>query len=82
MLGVWFSGFPDLLMFMLLLSYFSHVLLFLTVACQTPLSMGFSSVHGISPPSGYLPHPGIKSASQADSLLLSHGGGPIHVYFA
>ena len=61
-----------------MLSHFSHVRLFmtpLTVACQEPLSMGFSRQefwYGLSCPSpGDLPNPGIELRSptlQADSL--------------
>ena len=54
-----------------------------TVACQAPLSMGFSRQESWSglpcPPPGDFPNPGIKprsSALQADSLPLSHQGGP------
>ena len=67
------------------LSYFSHVLLFvtpLTVASQTLLSMGSCRQEYWSglpcPLPGYLPNPGIKPESsespalQTDSLLLSH----------
>ena len=67
------------------LSYFSHVLLFvtpLTVAGQTLLSMGSCRQEYWSglpcPLPGYLPNPGIKPESsespalQTDSLLLSH----------
>ena len=48
-----------------------------TVACQAPLSMGFSRQEYWSglPPPGNLPDPGIKlvpPVSQADSLSLSH----------
>ena len=52
------------------LSHFSCVQLFATlwtVACQTPLSMGFSRQESWSglpcPPPGNLPHPGIKLES-------------------
>ena len=55
-----------------------------TVACQTPLSMGFPrQEYGSGLPftsSGDLPNPGNESMSpamQADSLLLSHQGSPI-----
>ena len=68
----------------LLLSHFSCVWLcatLWTVACQAPLSMGFSRQEywsGLRFPSpGDLPEPGIKPgspASQVDSLLLSHEG--------
>jgi len=54
-----------------------------TVACQAPLSMGFSRQdywNGLPFPSSEdLPNPGIESASptwQEDSLLLSHQGSP------
>ena len=54
-----------------------------TVACQTPLSMGFSWEEYWSglpcPPPGDLPCLGIETvspASQADSLQLSHWGSP------
>ena len=70
-----------------MLSRFSRVWLFVTpwtVACQAPLSMGFSREEhwsGLScPPLEDLPHTGIKSAYlaapglQADSLPLSHWG--------
>ena len=71
------------------LSHFSCVGLFATlwaVACQAPLSMGFSrqeywsELH--SPPPGNLPGPGIETASpmapalDVNSLLLSHWGSP------
>ena len=52
-----------------------------TVALQAPLFMRFSRQEYWSvlpfPPLGDLPDPGIEpvSALQADSLLLSHGGG-------
>ena len=65
-----------------MLSRFSHVQLFgtlWTVACQAPLSMGFSRQENWSglpwPTPGDLPDPGIKPVSpalQTDSLLLSH----------
>ena len=64
-----------------------HVQLFetpWTIACQAPLSMGFSRQEYQSglpfPPPGDLPDPGIKSVSpaspalQADSSPLSHQG--------
>ena len=58
------------------LSHLSHVRLFVTVAHQSPLSMGFSRQEywsGLLCPSpGYLPDPGIKTRSPtlwADSLL-------------
>ena len=54
-----------------------------TVACQAPLSMGFSRQGCWSglpcPPPGDLPDPGIEPQSpvlQADSLPLSHQGSP------
>ena len=72
---------------MCMLSHFSHGQLFSTqwtVACQTPLSMGFSRQEYWSglpcAPSEYLPDPGIKPISpaapalQVDSLSLSHWG--------
>ena len=53
------------------------------IACQAPLSVGFSRQehwNGLLFPSpGDLPHPGIKPKSpalQMDSLLLSHQGSP------
>ena len=71
-----------------MLSQFSHVQLFAilwTIACQAPLSMGFSRQEywsGLScPPSGNLPNSGIEPALpiahafQADSLPLSYTGG-------
>ena len=71
---------------MCMLSRFSRVPLFAvpwTVACQGPLSMGFSRQEywsGLPFPSlGNLPDPGIKPGSpalQADSLLLGHLGSP------
>ena len=70
------------------LSHFRHVGLFVTpwtVACQTPLSMGFSRQeywNGLSFPSpGDLPNPGIEPASpvahalQKDSLLTTEPPG-------
>ena len=70
-----------------MLSHFSHVQLFATpwtVACQAPLSIGFSKQEYWSalpcPPPGYLPDPGIKPISpvspalQADSLLTEPPG--------
>jgi len=56
-----------------------------TVACQAPLSTGFSRQEQWSgfpcPPPGDLPNPGIELVSysfslQADSLPLSHWGSP------
>ena len=73
-----------------MLSCFSSVQLFVTlwtVACQAPLSLGFSrqehwsGLRCLSP--GDLPDPGIEPVSpvapalQADLLLLSHQGSPI-----
>ena len=71
------------------LSCFSHIQLFVilwTVACQAPLSMGFSRQEYWSalpsPPAGDLPNPGTESRPpvtptlQADFLLLSHKGSP------
>ena len=69
----------------------SHVQLFVppwTVACQTPLSMGFSQQEYWSglpfPTPGDTPDPGINPVSpasllhwQANSLLLSHWRGPL-----
>ena len=59
-----------------------------TIACHAPLSMRFSRQEYSSglpfPPPGDLPGPGIEPRSpvlQADSLLLSHQGSPIIVYF-
>ena len=74
-----------------MLNCFNCVQLFVTlwtIACQAPLSMGFSRQEywsGLlcSPP-GYLPHPGIKPMSleapplQTDSLPLTHRGKPIY----
>ena len=68
-----------------MLSHFSHVQLFATlwtVACQAPLSMGFSWQEyqsGLTcPPPGDLPDPGIKPMSPAlqVNLLLSHRQAP------
>ena len=64
-----------------------------TVACQAPLSMGFSRQEywsGLPCPSpGELPNPGIESvfpALQADSLLSEPPGKPIrnsyHLHFS
>ena len=68
------------------LSHFSRTQLCVTlwtVACQAPLSMGFSRQEYWSgvpcPPPGDLPNPGIEPQSpalQADSLPLSHQGSP------
>ena len=75
-------------------SCFSHVRLFVTlwtVACQTPLSMGFSrqEYHGglPCPPPGDPSNPGMEPVSpgnpalQADSLPLSHWGSPFKSSF-
>ena len=61
-----------------------------TVACQAPVSMGFSRKEYWSglplPPPGDLLDPGIEPMSsvspvlQADSLLLSHQGSPGSYY--
>ena len=72
------------------LSRFSRVRLFATlwiIACQAPLSMGFSRCEYWSvlpcPPPGNLPDLGIKPAFpvspplQADSLLLEPSGKPL-----
>ena len=65
-----------------MLSCFSHVQLsatLWTIACQVPLSMGFSRQEYWSglpcPTPGDLPDPGMKPVSpalQMDSFLLSH----------
>ena len=73
-----------------MLSSFSGAQLFATlwtVACQVPLSTGFSRQeyqNGLpcSPP-GYLPNPETELASpalQVDSLQLSHQGSPLKMY--
>ena len=56
-----------------------------TVACQAPLSMGFSRQEHLSglpfPSPGDFPSPGIKPVSpalQADSLSLSYQGRPLN----
>ena len=77
---------PTLMTSAWVLSCFSHVWLFATlwtVACQAPLSLGFSRQESWSglpcPPPGDLPHPGIKPQSptlQVDPLLLSHWRSP------
>ena len=69
------------------LSHFSHVWIIATlwtIACEVPLSTGFSRQEYWSelpfPSPGVLPDPGIKLTSavlQADSLPLSHQGLPI-----
>ena len=55
----------------------------MNVACQAPLSMGFSMQEYWSglpfPPPGYLPNPGVESVSPALAgifLSLSHLGRP------
>ena len=58
----------------------------LTVACQAPLSMGFSQQEAWSglpcPPPGEFPNPRIESVTpaspifQGDSLVLSHQESP------
>ena len=74
------------------LSHFSHVWLFATlwtIACQTPLSMGFSRKEYYSefpcPPPGDLPNPGIEPVSAVSPALqaalffflpLHHRGRP------
>ena len=73
-----------------ILSHFSHVRLFLTpwtVACQVPLSMGFSRQeywNGLPfLPPGDLPDSGTKPRSpalQADSLLCEQPGKPVVEY--
>ena len=56
-----------------------------TVTHQAPLSGGFPSLEywsGLSFPPGYRPDPGIEPRSpalQADSLPLSHQGGPYEI---
>ena len=73
-----------------MLSCFSHVHLFVTlwtVACQAPLSLGFSRQVYWSrlpcPLPGDLPDPGIRPRSpaapalQVDSLPLNHWGSPV-----
>ena len=79
-----------------MLSRFSrvwHFAILWTVACQAPLSMGFSRQEYWSglpcPPPGDLPDPGISLTSpaslalQTDSLPLSHQGSPYryHIFF-
>ena len=81
-----------------MLSHFNRVLLFVTlwtIACQAPLSMGFSRQEYWSglpcPPPGDLPNPGNGNGSsqpmspespalQPNSLLLSHLGSPNSTY--
>ena len=69
-----------------MLTHFNRVQLFATlwtVACQAPLSMGFSRQEYWSglpcPPPGDLPDPGIEPGSpawQADSLPIDPPGKP------
>ena len=66
-----------------MLSHFSHIQLFVTIACQASLSLGLSRQEHWSgllcPPPGDLPNPGIKLVSptlQVDALLLSQWGSP------
>ena len=68
-----------------MLSHFSHVQLFAIlwiIACQAPLSMGFSRQYwsGLPfPPPGDCPSSGVELESpalHADSLPLSHPGKP------
>ena len=73
---------------------FSHVRLFVTLwtvaSCQASPSMGFSRPEYWSglpcPPPGDLPNPGtepmapVSSASQVDSLPISHWGSPRYTY--
>ena len=76
-----------------ILSHFSHIRLFATlwtVACQAPLSMGFSRQEYWSgllwPPPGYIPDPGIEPISlvspalQAGFYPLIHLGNPTYVH--
>ena len=85
----WLQGLPELSICVCALSCFSRVWLFSllwTIACQAPLSMGFSWQEywgGLSCLSlGDLPDPVIKPGSpavpawQMDSLPLSHQGCP------
>ena len=77
-------GYKLHLLLLWMLSHFSHVRLLVTlrtIACQAPLSMGFSRQEywsGLScPPPGSLPDPGIESGSsvlQADSLQCEPPG--------
>ena len=60
-----------------MLSHFSHVRLFVTlwtVACQAPLSMGFSRQEYWNelpcPPPGEIPDPGTKSISLVSPALV------------
>ena len=76
--------------YLLLLSHFDHIQLratLWTVACQPPLSTGFSRqeywIGSLWLP-GYFPNPGIKPRSlalQADSLPLSRQGSPNNVWY-
>ena len=77
--------------FVCVLSLVSHVRLFAapwTVACQAPLSMGFSRQEYWSglpcPPPRNLPDSGIQPISSMalalDSLPLSHQESPLNVY--
>ena len=85
----WTSGI-DILIYTLLFSQLSHVQLFVTpwtVACQAPLSIGFSRQEYWSglpfPYPRDLPNSRIEPASfawQMDSLPLSHLGSPIYIY--
>ena len=72
-----------------MLCHFSHVQLFVTpwtVACQAPLSLGFSQQEYCSelpcPPPGHLPDPGTEPMSptspalQADSFAAEPLGKP------
>ena len=77
------------------LSHFSHVQHFetprttpWTVACQAPLSVGFSRQEYWSgfpcPASGDIPDPGIETKShalQADSLPTKPTGKPIYIVY-
>ena len=75
-----------------LLRHFSRVLLFATlwtVACQAPLSIGFSRQEYRSwllcPPAGDLPNPGIELESPVSPALAGsfyttcHLGSPFHL---
>ena len=72
-----------------MLSHFSHVQLFvtlLTVACQAPLSVGFSRQEywsGLPCPPGDLPNPGIEPLSLmslvlGDSFFTTSATGEAH----
>ena len=72
----------------LIRSVMSDSLTPLTVACQAPLSMGFSRQEYWSglpcPPPGYLPNPGIEPrypALQADSLPSEPPGKPNNMVY-